>query len=72
LKEIDKLRENYEALKVSMIEKQYKIDHLEQLLKDRDLEVQELKERHPEYSEIQFENLLKENRMLREKINEVN
>jgi hypothetical protein len=54
-----------------MIEKQYRIDQLEQLLKDKDDEIQELQERHPEYSEKQFENLLKENRILREKINEV-
>lgn len=54
-----------------MIEKQYKIEHLEQRLRESNEEVQALKNHVVSYSDKEFEAILKENRQLREKIDEV-
>lgn len=54
-----------------MIEKQYKIEHLELRLKESHEEIQAFKNQAITYSDKEFEAILKENRQLREKIDEV-
>ena len=71
LKDLEKLKQSYEVLKKEMFEKQYEVIKFEQIIKDKDNQIKQLTDQLPEYTLEELENILKENRILREKITEV-
>lgn len=70
VKELEKLKQSYEILKKEMYEKQYEAIKFEQIIKDKDNQIRQLSEQLPEYTLEELENILKENKILREKISE--
>ena len=54
-----------------LIDKEYKINKLEYMITERDEKLLELMSKKPDLLEKEFEKILTENRMLREKIDEV-
>lgn len=53
-----------------MFEKQYEAIRFEQIIKEKDTQIKQLTDQLPEYTLDELENILKENKILREKITE--
>ena len=54
-----------------LIDKEYKINKLENMVKERDEKLLEIMSKKPEFAKKEFDNILTENRILRENIDKV-
>jgi len=67
---LEKLKQGYENLRREVFEKQYEINKYESILREKDAKIKELTE-GPEYAMNEMGNVMLENKILREKIVEV-